>query len=94
LYLLLGEKNEWHAKVKEAIAKSLWRMEYMTYKEHMDQEYNRGLEDGEKKGEIKGEIKGRVLARYEDGMPIAEIANKSGISEDEVKTILKDEGLI
>ena len=58
----------------------------MTYKEHMDQEYNRGLEDGE--------IKGRVLARNEDGMPIAEIAKKSGISEDEVKTILKDEGLI
>jgi hypothetical protein len=34
------------AKVKEAIAKSLWRKEYMTYKEHMDQEYNRGLEEG------------------------------------------------
>ena len=29
-----------------------------------------------------------------DGMPIAELAKKTGISEDEVKTILKDEGLI
>ena len=70
------------AKVKEAIAKSLWRKEYMTYKEHMDQEYNRGLEVG------------KIIARYEDDMPIAEIAKKSGISEDEVKTILKNEGLI
>ena len=90
------------AKVKEAIAKSLWRKEYMTYKEHMDQEYNRGLGDGieigiakgEAKGEAKGKISGRVIARYEDDMPIAEIAKKSGISEDEVRTILKDEGLI
>ena len=70
----------------------------MTYKEHMDQEYNRGLGDGIEigvaKGEAKGKISGRVIARYEDDMPIAEIAKKSGISEDEVKTILKDEGLI
>ena len=70
----------------------------MTYKEHMDQEYNRGLEDGREEGKAEGKeegkLSGRILARYEDGMPIAEIANKSGISEDEVKTILKDEGLI
>ena len=78
------------AKVKEAIAKSLWRKEYMTYKEHMDEEYNRGL----KVGREEGKISGRVIARHEDGMPIAEIAKKSGISEDEVKIILEDEGLI
>ncbi len=35
------------AKVKEAIEKRLWRKEYMTYKEQMDQEFNRGLEQGE-----------------------------------------------
>ena len=34
------------AKVKEAIEKKLWRKEYMTYKEQMDLEYNRGLERG------------------------------------------------
>ena len=38
------------AKVKEAIAKSLWRKEYMTYKEHMDEEYNRGLKVGREEG--------------------------------------------
>ena len=82
------------AKVKEAIAKSLWRKEYMTYKEHMDEEYNRGLKVGREEGREEGKISGRVIARHEDGMPIAEIAKKSGISEDEVKIILEDEGLI
>ena len=38
------------AKVKEAIEKRLWRKEYMTYKEQMDQEYNRGMEVGIEKG--------------------------------------------
>ncbi len=33
-------------KVKEAIETRLWRKEYMTYKEQMDQEFNRGLEQG------------------------------------------------
>ena len=45
-------------------------------------------------GREEGKISGRVIARHEDGMPIAEIAKKSGISEDEVKIILEDEGLI
>ena len=82
------------AKVKEAIEKSLWRKEYMTYKEHMDQEYNRGLEDGMEKGIEKGIEKGKVTARFEDGMSIQEIAEKSNISEETVKNILKSEGLI
>jgi predicted transposase YdaD len=66
----------------------------MTYKEHMDEEYNRGLKVGREEGREEGKISGRVIARHEDGMPIAEIAKKSGISEDEVKIILEDEGLI
>ncbi len=47
------------AKVKEAIAKSLWRKEYMTYKEHMDQEYNRGLEEGRVEGREEGREESR-----------------------------------
>jgi len=31
-------------KVKEAIEKRFWRKEYMTFKEQMDQEFNRGIE--------------------------------------------------
>ena len=38
------------AKVKEAIEKRLWRKEYMTYKEQMDEEYKRGLEQGIEQG--------------------------------------------
>ncbi len=33
-------------KVKEAIEKRFWRKEYMTFKEQMDQEFNRGIELG------------------------------------------------
>ena len=78
------------SKVKEAIEKRLWRKEYMTYKEQMDQEYNRGIEEGI----AKGEVAGKVMARFEDGMPIDEIATKSGISSEEVQEILRDKGKI
>lgn len=71
-----------NAKVKEAIEKSLWRKEYMTYKEHMDQELNRGIEIG------------RILTRFEDGMPIEEIAEKSGITVEAVKKILEEYKMI
>ena len=37
---------------------------------------------------------GGVTARFKDGMPIEEIAEKSEISVDEVKKILKDKKLI
>ncbi len=39
--------------VKEAIEKRLWRNEYMTYQELMDQEFNRGLEQGIEQGSDK-----------------------------------------
>ena len=38
------------AKVKDAIEKRLWRKEYMTYKEQMDLEYQKGIEEGIEKG--------------------------------------------
>lgn len=69
------------AKVKEAIEKSLWK-EYMTYKEHLDQELNRGIEIG------------RILTRFEDGMPIEKIAEKSGITVEAVKKILEEYKMI
>ena len=37
---------------------------------------------------------GKVIARFEDGMSIDAIAEKSKISVEEVKNILKKEGLI
>ena len=37
-------------KVKEAIALSLWRKEYMTYREHMEEQFNIGREEGYEAG--------------------------------------------
>lgn len=37
---------------------------------------------------------GKIIARFEDGMSIDAIAEKSKVSVEEVKTILKKEGLI
>ncbi len=42
------------AKVKDAIEKRLWRKEYITYKEQMDLEYQKGIEEGIEKGIEKG----------------------------------------
>lgn len=46
------------------------------------------------KGIGLGEISGKVIARFEDGMSVEEIAEKTNISIDEVKKILKDKELI
>ncbi len=48
-------------KVKEAIEKRFWRKEYMTFKEQMDQEFNRGIEQGIEQGIEKGIEKGIEL---------------------------------
>ncbi|MCR5343107.1 MAG: hypothetical protein K6E70_07080 [Butyrivibrio sp.] len=42
----------------------------------------------------EGLEKGKVIARYEDGMSIEEIAERTKIAIDEVKDILKESGLI
>lgn len=54
-------------KVREAIEKQLWRVEYMTYKEHMDEEYNRGKEEG---------IKAFIEDKLEDGVTKEAIIEK------------------
>ncbi len=52
-------------KVKEAIEKRLWRKEYMTYKEQMDQEFKKGLEQGREEGREQGREEGREQGREE-----------------------------
>ncbi|MCR5343460.1 MAG: hypothetical protein K6E70_08900 [Butyrivibrio sp.] len=41
-----------------------------------------------------GEVTGKIIARFEDGMSVEEIAEKTKVSVDEVKEILKGKGLI
>ncbi len=54
-------------KVREAIEKRLWRKEYMTYKEQMDQEFKKGLEQG---------IKIFIEDKIEDGVSEDDILRK------------------
>ncbi len=56
------------------------------------------IEQGDKQGFERGDKhgfeRGKVTARYEDGMSIEQIAEKSNIAVDVVTDILKDSGLI
>ena len=54
----------------------------------------KGIERGIEKGKELGEINGKVSARYEDGMSIEEIAERSHITVEEVKVILKEKGML
>jgi hypothetical protein len=53
-----------------------------------------GFERGDKQGFERGELSGKVTARYEDGMSIEQIAEKSNVAIEVVKDILKNNGLI
>jgi hypothetical protein len=59
-----------------------------------EQGVEQGIEQGIRQGISMGELKGKVIARFEDGMPIEEIAQKSHVSVDEVTEILKEKKLI
>ncbi len=57
-----------------------------------------GLEKGKgiglEQGKSIGEISGKVIARFEDGMTIEEIARKSDVSVEVVEKILKEKKMI
>ena len=64
-------------KVKEAINMSLWRKEYMTYREHMEEQYNEGREVGYEAGMEAGREAG-----YEAGIKEGREAGKEvGLKE-------------
>ncbi len=54
----------------------------------------KGIEQGITKGIEQGKMQGMVIARYEDGMSIEQIAEKSNTSVDEVKEILRQNGIV
>jgi len=53
-----------------------------------------GLEQGLKQGIGQGIDIGKITARYEDGMPIDQIAAKMNIPEDAVIDVLKNAGML
>lgn len=52
------------------------------------------LDDAMDEGITKGITKGKITARFEDGMPIEQIAEKTDVSVDFVITVLKEANLI
>ena len=60
----------------------------------IEQGITKGIEQGITKGIEQGKMQGMVIARYEDGMTIEQIAEKSNTSVDEVKEILRQNGIV
>jgi predicted transposase YdaD len=54
----------------------------------------KGIERGIEKGIEKGIEQGKITARYEDGMSIEKIAEKSKVSVEYVKEILIQNGML
>lgn len=52
------------------------------------------LDKVEEKGIEKGIEVGKITARYEDGMSIEQIAEKTNVSVQVVKNVLKEAGMI
>ncbi|OUN26562.1 hypothetical protein B5G33_16070 [Blautia sp. An81] len=50
----------------------------------------RALEELEKEGIKKGIVNGKILARYEDGMKPEKIAEKMGLSVEQVEKVLEE----
>lgn len=52
------------------------------------------IEDMKTDARIEGKIEGKILARYEDGMQIEDIAAKTQLTVDFVKDTLKANGVL
>ncbi len=59
-------------------------------------EYNmcQAIEDMKTDARIEGKLEGKIIARYEDGMSLDDIATKTEQTLDFVKDTLKENGLL
>ncbi|MBR1641874.1 MAG: hypothetical protein IJ683_06070 [Butyrivibrio sp.] len=71
-------------KVKEAITLSLWRKEYMTYREHMEEQYNEGKEVGLKDG-INGTVNILRSMNVDDNTIVIKLCEQYKLTESEAK---------
>ena len=53
-----------------------------------------GIAEGKLEGKIEGKLEGKITARFEDGMSIEQIAEKTKVSVDLVISVLKEAELI
>ena len=54
----------------------------------------KGIEQGIEKGIRQGIEKGKITARYEDGLSVEDIAERTKVSVEIVKSVLIEEGLL
>ncbi|MCI8507022.1 MAG: hypothetical protein HFJ06_00455 [Lachnospiraceae bacterium] len=52
------------------------------------------LDRAEERGRAEGKAEGKIVAYADVGLTVAEIAEKMGISEEEIKTVLRQEGIL
>ena len=76
--------NRIEAKVKDAIERGLWRKEYMTLKDKLDEEFDRGIEQGRMLDRIE-----MVCGKLSKGLDAATIADHLDLPIDQVKEIIE-----
>ena len=52
------------------------------------------IAEGKLEGKVEGKIEGKIIARYEDGMSLDDIAARSEQTVDFVKDTLRENGLL
>ena len=78
------------AAVKLARKDSKMQMEYLGYNLALEQSKREGKKEGIKEGIKKGKKEGKIIARYEDGMSVSEIAERMGESVDYVQGVIQE----
>ena len=53
-----------------------------------------GKAEGRVEGKAEGKAEGKIVAYADVGLTVAEIAEKMGLSEEEIKTVLREEGIL
>ena len=80
---------------EEVVMKSYFEYDEKAHAEALWEDgYEDGHHDGISQGISQGKTIGAVIARYEDGMTIADIAKRIGKTQEDVQAILSESGLI
>lgn len=87
LGLVIGAITESQELINQALERKGGRMNMCKALEELK---NEGVSEGMEKGMEKGMERGKILARYEDGMVPEEIAQKMGLTVEQVELVLKE----
>lgn len=87
LGLVIGAITESQELINQALERKGGRMNMCKALEELK---NEGVSEGMEKGMEKGMERGKILARYEDGMAPEGIAQKMGLTVEQVELVLKE----